>query len=166
MTVTDIRTQDDFFNDAFAGIDDEQIIERALSILAEKHKPGSEPLKSPDATRRYLRMRTAELQHEEFGVLLMDNRHRVIALVDMFKGTIDGAAVYPREVVKLALEHNAAAMILYHNHPSGVNEPSQADIALTKRLKEALSMVDIRILDHFVVSGAEPAISLAERGLM
>jgi len=164
MAVTAIRKTSTL--DAFAGIGDEQVIERAMSILADRHKPGSEPLKSPDLTRSYLRMRLAHLQHEEFGMLLLDNRHRVISCQEVFRGTIDGAAVYPREVVKLALAHNSAAVILYHNHPGGVNEPSQADISLTKRLKDALALVDVRILDHMIVSGAAETISLAERGLM
>lgn len=167
MSVTAIRNQDSLsFDDAFAGISDEQVIDRAMQILEHKHKRGSAPLKSPEITGKYLRARLAERQHEVFGLLLLDNRHRVIEMKDMFFGTIDGAAVYPREVVKTALQANAAAMILYHNHPSGVNEPSQSDIALTKKLKEALGMVDIRVLDHLIVSGAEDHVSLAERGLV
>lgn len=163
--VTALHNPDLLF-DPFEGIDEEQILNRAMTILAERCKRGSDPLCSPADTRRFLRMRLANLQHEEFGCLFMDNRHRVIEFRELFRGTIDGAAVYPREVVKAALECNAAAVILYHNHPSGVCEPSQADIALTRRLKEALGLVDIRVLDHFVVSGAEEVVSLAERGLM
>lgn len=166
MTVTAISKHDSLAYDAFAGLTDDQIIERALSILENKHQRGSEPLRSPAITGRYLRLRMAELQFEVFGMLLLDNRHRVITMSDMFNGTVDGAAVYPREVVKKALEHNAAAVVLYHNHPSGINEPSQADIALTKRLKEALGLVDVRVLDHFIVSGAADHVSFAERGLM
>ncbi len=100
-----------------------------------------------------------------FAGLFLDNRHRVIQYHELFRGTIDGAAVYPREVVRYALEQNAAAVIFAHNHPSGVAEPSQADISLTRRLKEALGLVDIRVLDHMVVGHGE-VISLAERGLM
>jgi len=150
----------------FTTMTDEQILSRAMEILEARHKPGSEPLRSPKSTRRFLRMRMAHLQHEVFGAIMLDNRHRVIEVRDLFTGTIDGAAVYPREVVKAALNANAAAVVFFHNHPSGVNEPSQTDVALTKRLKEALSLVDIRTLDHMVVSGAEDTISLAERGLM
>ncbi|WP_288365617.1 JAB domain-containing protein [uncultured Marinobacter sp.] len=161
--------QDPAVNDAaglFTTMTDEQILERAMEILEERHKPGSEALKSPGDTRRYLRMRMANLQHEVFGALWLDNRHRVIEIEDLAAGTVDGAAVYPREVVKAALNANAAAVLFFHNHPSGCSEPSQADIALTRRLKEALGLVDIRVLDHLVVSGAEDAVSLAERGLM
>lgn len=150
----------------FAVMTDEQILDRAMEILEERHKPGADLLKSPEDTKRFLRMRLAHLQHEVFGCILLDNRHRVIELRELFTGTIDGAAVYPREVVKAALACNAAAILFFHNHPSGSNEPSQADITLTKRLKDALGMVDIRVLDHLVVSGAEQAVSLAERGLM
>lgn len=167
MSVTAIRNQDSLsFDDAFAGISDEQVIDRAMQILEDKHKPGSEVLRSPELTGKYLRMKLADLKYEVFGVLMLDNRHRVLEVTELFRGTIDGCAVYPREVVKAALQCNAAAMILYHNHPSGINEPSQADISLTKRLKEALGMVDIRVLDHMIVSGAEPHVSLAERGLL
>jgi DNA repair protein RadC len=105
------------------------------------------------------------LEHEVFGCLFLDNQHAVIAAEDLFRGTIDGASVYPREVVKRALALNAAAVILYHNHPSGVSEPSQSDQRLTQRLKAALGTVDIRVLDHFVVGRAE-ALSFAERGLL
>ena len=144
---------------------DDQILERAMQILEQRHAAGSDPLRSPADLRRYLRMRMAELQHEEFGCLFLDNRHRVIEFTELFRGTIDGAAVYPREVVKACLQRNASAVIFYHNHPSGITEPSQADITLTKRLKEALGLVDIRVLDHVVVSGTEST-SLAERGLI
>lgn len=166
MTVTAIHTQDAFPFDAFEGVTDEQVVDRAMQILEDKHKPGSEVLRSPELTGNYLRMKLADLKYEVFGVLMLDNRHRVLEVTELFRGTIDGCAVYPREVVKAALQCNAAAMILYHNHPSGINEPSQADISLTKRLKEALGMVDIRVLDHMIVSGAEPHVSLAERGLL
>ena len=100
-----------------------------------------------------------------FACLFLDNRHRVIAFDELFSGTIDGAAVHPREVVKRALGHNAAAVILAHNHPSGVAEPSRADEAITRRLKEALATVEIRVLDHLVVGDGE-MVSLAERGLI
>jgi DNA repair protein RadC len=109
---------------------------------------------------------TTELRHrqrEVFGVLLLDNQHRMLSYKELFQGTIDGASVYPREVVKLALAHNAAAVILAHNHPSGIAEPSQADRRITERLQEALQLVDIRVLDHMVVGDGEVA-SFAERG--
>ena len=103
--------------------------------------------------------------YEVFACLFLDNRHRVIEYEELFRGTIDGASVHPREVVRRALEHNAAALILAHNHPSGVAEPSDADRSITRRLSEALALVDVRILDHFIVGEGEP-LSLAERGLM
>ncbi len=105
------------------------------------------------------------LLHEVFALLLLDSRHRVIAFEELFRGTLDGASVYPREVVKLALEHNAAALILVHNHPSGAPEPSQADRNLTTKLQDALNLVGVRTLDHVVV-GQEDCVSLAERGYL
>ena len=122
-------------------------------------------MSNPDDTRRFLVSTLRDYPYEVFACLFMDNRHRVICFEEMFRGTIDGASVHPREIVKQALTHNAAAVILAHNHPSGVAEPSQADKSLTRRLKEALSLVDIRVLDHFVVAGGE-AVSFAERGLL
>ena len=136
----------------------------AQRIIEERFLRQTEPLRSPDLTRRFLQARLANEQAEIFGCIWLDSRHRVIRMQDMFCGTIDGAAVYPREVVKAGLVANAAAVILFHNHPSGVAEPSQADISLTKRLKDALGIVDIRVLDHFVVAGTNH-VSLAERGL-
>jgi DNA repair protein RadC len=121
-------------------------------------------LTSPQATRQFLSMRLRDLRHEVFCCLYLDNRHRVIAFEELFRGTLDGASVHPREVVKQALAHNAAAIILAHNHPSGVTEPSQADELITRRLKEALSLVEIRVLDHFIVG--EGVESFAERGLL
>ena len=122
-------------------------------------------LLNPQATRDYLRARLRDLPHEVFGCLYLDNRHRVIAFEELFRGTLDGANVYPREVVKQALAHNAAALILVHNHPSGVAEPSQADEMITRRLKDALNLVEIRVLDHLIV-GDTRCESLAERGLL
>jgi DNA repair protein RadC len=110
-------------------------------------------------------MRLRDLPHEVFAAVYLDNRNRVIAFEELFRGTIDGASVYPREVVKQALARNAAAVILTHNHPSGVAEPSQADELITRRLKEALSLVDIKVLDHVIV-GDEACESFAERGLL
>jgi DNA repair protein RadC len=122
-------------------------------------------LSSPKQTRDYLKARLRAYQHEVFACLFLDNRHRVICFEELFTGTIDGASVHPREVVKRALFHNAAALILAHNHPSGVAEPSRADQNITQRLQEALALVDIRILDHFVIGDSEP-VSFAERGLI
>ena len=122
-------------------------------------------LNNPVQTRKYL---TAELRahtHEVFACLFLDNRHRIISFDEMFNGTIDGAHVHPREVVRRALTHNAAAVIFAHNHPSGVAEPSQADQALTRRLQDALALVDIRVLDHIVIGEGE-TVSFAERGIL
>lgn len=122
-------------------------------------------LTSPRSTREYLRMRLRDLTHEVFCCLYLDNRNRVIACEELFRGTIDGATVHPREVVKRALAHNAAAVILAHNHPSGVSEPSQADELITRKIKESLGSVDIRVLDHLIV-GDGHCESMAERGLL
>lgn len=122
-------------------------------------------LSNPRATREYVRMRLRDLRHEVFCCIYLDNRNRVIGFEELFRGTIDGASVHPREVVKEALARNAAAVILCHNHPSGIAEPSQADELITRRLKEALALVDIRVLDHLVV-GDESCESFAERGLL
>ena len=122
-------------------------------------------LSKPKDTRDYLKARLRAYPYEVFACLFLDNRHRVICFEELFTGTIDGASVHPREVVKRALFHNAAAVILAHNHPSGVAEPSRADQNITQRLKEALSLVDIRILDHFVIGDGE-TVSFAERGLL
>ncbi|MEF8834479.1 MAG: DNA repair protein RadC [Halofilum sp. (in: g-proteobacteria)] len=124
-----------------------------------------EALTSTLATRRYLAARLRDRPYEVFACLFLDNRHRVIAFEELFRGTIDGASVYPREVVKAALGHNAAAVILTHNHPSGVAEPSGADRRLTERLRDALGLVDIRILDHLIIGDGDP-VSFAERGLI
>ncbi|HHC72615.1 MAG TPA: JAB domain-containing protein [Thiotrichales bacterium] len=122
-------------------------------------------LESPEQTRRFLSAQLRHHPHELFACIFLDNRHRVIAFETLFRGTIDGATVHPREVVKRALAHNAAALILAHNHPSGVAEPSSADTRITRRLKESLALVDVRVLDHIVVGDGEMA-SLAERGLL
>jgi DNA repair protein RadC len=122
-------------------------------------------LANPRATREFLRSRLRDLDHELFCCLFLDNRHRVISFDEVFRGTIDGASVHPRDVVKLALSRNAAAVILAHNHPSGIAEPSQADELITGRLREALALVDIRVLDDIVVGDAA-CVSFAERGLL
>jgi DNA repair protein RadC len=122
-------------------------------------------LASPKATRDFLSARLRDLEHEVFCCLYLDKRHRLIQFEELFRGTIDGASVHPREIVKLALQRNAAAVIVAHNHPSGVAEPSQADELITQRVKEALGLVDIRLLDHIIV-GDGASVSLAERGLI
>lgn len=140
------------------------VMEMARRHIYEDIKRG-DALTSPGAVRRYLKSKLMGLPHEVFACLFLDNQHRVLAFEELFRGTLDSASVYPREVMKRALAHNAAALILTHNHPSGVSEPSQADLMLTRRLKESLALVDIRILDHLVVGDGDP-VSFAERGLM
>ncbi|MFO1433157.1 MAG: DNA repair protein RadC [Candidatus Competibacteraceae bacterium] len=122
-------------------------------------------LQSVADTRRYLTAKLRHAPHEVFACLFLDNRHRVLAFEELFYGTIDGASVHPRQIVKRALYHNAAALILAHNHPSGVAEPSRADEQITLRLKEALALIDVRVLDHFIIGDGE-VISFAERGLL
>lgn len=122
-------------------------------------------LSSPRDTRRYLSACLRDYDHEVFACLFLDTRHRVIHFEELFRGTIDGAAVHPRQVVKRALFHNAAAVILAHNHPSGVAEPSQADERITRRIRSALELVDIRLLDHLII-GDGISTSLASRGLL
>jgi DNA repair protein RadC len=143
---------------------DNAIIENALAILANRIKQPDTYITSPSDIKDYLRLKLSEVEHEVFSIVFCDTRHGVIKYEEMFRGTIDGASVYPREVVKAALACNAAAVIVAHNHPSGVSEPSLADQAITRRLKDALELVDIRVLDHLVV-GAEIT-SFAERGLL
>jgi len=121
-------------------------------------------LSSPEDTRAFLVLQLRDNPSEVFAALFLDNRHRVIAFEELFHGTIDGASVHPREVVKRSLYHNAAALILAHNHPSGMAEPSQADQRITQRLKEALALVDVRVLDHIVIG--DKLVSFAERGLL
>ncbi len=138
------------------------VLEMGRRHLAEGLRRDS-ALESPQQVRDYLKARLRHEPHEVFGCLFLDTRHRVLAFEALFHGTIDGASVYPRQVVKRALAHNAAAVILTHNHPSGIAEPSQADRLLTTRLKDALALVDVRVLDHFIVGDGEP-LSMAEHG--
>jgi len=143
----------------------EDIIQQALVILNELLRQPEHALTSPSDTRDFLSLKLAKLEHEVFACIFLDNRHRVIAYEQLFRGTIDGASIHPREVVKTALKHNAAAVIFAHNHPSGVAEPSQSDLAITRRLNDALALVDIRVLDHFIV-GSKEVLSFAERGVI
>ncbi len=140
------------------------LLDLALRVLAHRHRRG-ESLTSPETSRAYLRLKIAERKFEVFGCLFVDNRHRIIAFEELFRGTIDGASVHPRIVVQRSLELNAAAVIFAHNHPSGVAEPSQADQRITQRLIQALALVDVRVLDHFIVT-TEDSVSFAERGLL
>jgi DNA repair protein RadC len=142
----------------------EEIIAAAREHMSRRVRRGT-LLSSPKATRDYLSLKLGNLEREVFAVVFLDKRHRLISYQEMFQGTIDGASVHPREVVKEALKQNAAAVILAHPHPSGVAEPSQADEFITNRLKEALELVDIRVLDHIIVAGGETT-SFVERGLL
>jgi DNA repair protein RadC len=140
------------------------VLEMSRRYLRESLERG-EALTSTDATRAYLKSRLYSYPHEVFACLFLDNRHRVIDYEELFRGTIDGSSVHPREVVRRALHHNAAAVILAHNHPSGVAEPSRADTQITRRLKDALALVDVRLLDHFIVGDGAPS-SMAELGFI
>ena len=141
----------------------------AMKALSERHMlegiKERDALTSSAATREYLRARFRHCQYEIFSCLFLTNQHHVVTLEELFRGTIDGAAVYPREVVKRCLFHNAAAVIFAHNHPSGVAEPSQADVAITRKLIAALKTIDVRVLDHLVIGDAV-VVSFAERGLL
>jgi DNA repair protein RadC len=117
------------------------------------------------ATRRFLTARLRDLPYEVFACLYLNTRHHIIAFEELFRGTLDGATVHPREVVRQAIAYNAAALIVVHNHPSGVAEPSRADEAITRRLSEALALVDVRLLDHLIIAGPH-TVSLAERGML
>lgn len=140
------------------------VLEMARRALREEMQSGN-ALTSPRAVREYLQLLLRGKAHEVFMAIFLDAQHRVITAEELFQGTLTQASVYPREIVKRALHHNAAAVILAHNHPSGVAEPSQADKILTEALKQALSLVDVRTLDHFIVADAA-CLSFAERGLI
>lgn len=143
---------------------DEDILKTAEEIL-EQRMVREETLSDPSVSARYLKARLAAYPYEVFAVLFLDNRHRVIACEELFRGSIDGCSVHPREVVRRCIFHNAAAVICAHNHPSGVAEPSAADRAITLRLRDALELIDVRLLDHFVIGSGTPT-SLAQRGWM
>lgn len=142
---------------------------RAALELGERYLyarlAAGEGLSDPNATRRFLKSKLRGYEREVFACLFLDNQHRVLEYEELFFGTIDGASVHPREVVKRCLFHNAAAVIFAHNHPSGVAEPSQADQRITERLKSALALVDVRVLDHMIVGDAD-VLSFAESGLI
>lgn len=140
-----------------------RVIEKALQILDQRIFTRGPELTSPSLVADYLKLQLAQQDHEVFGVVFLDAKHRVLQFEVLFHGSIDSASVYPRQVVKRALAHNAAAVILTHNHPSGCPQPSQADRTLTARLKEVLAVVDVRVLDHFIVGEGRP-LSLAEYG--
>lgn len=138
-------------------------IRRAMRILESRIREPGASCASPGSARQYLTLKLAKLEREVFTVLFLDNRHRLIADEDMFMGSIAEASIHPREVVKRALQHNAAALIVAHNHPSGCPMASRADIEIIRKLKDALALVDVRLLDHFIIGGTVAA-SLAEMG--
>ena len=143
---------------------DEDIIKRALSIIGNRLQKG--PMFSlPQDVKHFLCLAMQGLEHEVFSVMFLDSQHRMLAYEDMFRGTITRTSVYPREVLKRALALNSSAVVLAHNHPSGVCEPSRADEYLTQALKTALALIDVRVIDHIVVSG-NLSVSMAERGLL
>lgn len=151
-------------NGEFVPAERDAVIAAAKAQLRRRMRRGA-ALTSPSLVRDFLTMTLGTLEHETFAVLLLDTRHRLIDYVELFRGTIDRASVHPREVVKLALARNAAALLLAHPHPSGAAEASQADELITRRLKEALALVDIRLIDHLIVAGAD-VLSFAESGLL
>lgn len=150
-------------NNRYRVADEEDVIFAAMQICNRQFSKG-EPLTSPDKGKDCIKLKLAAFEHEVFVCLFLDNQHRVIACDELFRGTIDGASIYPREVVKATLQYNAAALIMAHNHPSGISEPSQADKVITDKLKAALALIDVRVLDHFIVG--ETVYSFAEHGLL
>ncbi len=142
-----------------------EIIEQAIALLEQSFRTQELAFTSPDAVMEFCRLSISHFEHEVFSVLFLDSQHKLIEFKTMFRGTIDSASVYPREVAKEALQLNAAAVIFTHNHPSGLCEPSQSDLRLTTRLIDALNLFDIRVLDHIIVSKIN-SISFAERGLL
>ncbi|CAK2203602.1 CP4-6 prophage; RadC-like JAB domain-containing protein YkfG [Vibrio crassostreae] len=138
-----------------------ELLERAAEALAAKYKREG-TFTNPTNVKEYLKLKLGAHDREVFAVMFLDNQHQLISFEELFFGTIDAASIYPREVLKVALNHNAAAVVFAHNHPSGIAEPSQADRRITQRLVDALKLVDIRVLDHIVVG--EDCVSFAEKG--
>ena len=145
---------------------DDELVTRALQVLEGRMRQDPYSCSSPKAVRDFLRLKLGALEYEAFGVVWLDSQNRVIDHGELFRGTLTQTSVYPREVVKAALACNAGAAILYHNHPSGLGDPSHADQALTKTIKVALALVEVTVLDHFIVAGAATPVSFAERGLL
>jgi len=143
--------------------DADAIIAKALSILEQRLRRPGQMLTTPGVVKDFLRLRLSGLDHEQFHVLFLDVKNRLLAVETMFTGTLTHTSVYPREVVKAALRHNASGLMFAHNHPSGACEPSEADLRLTTTLVQALTLVDVRVLDHFVIAGVD-AHSFAEHG--
>lgn len=141
-----------------------EVLQKASEIIAQRYARQSEPFTSPTLTMEYLQLKLSHYEREVFGIMLLDSQHRLIEFQELFQGTINAANVYPREVVKSVIHANAAAVILTHNHPSGVPEPSQADIRITEKIKDCLACVDVPVLDHIVVG--ETCVSFAGGGLV
>lgn len=146
-------------------ISEGEVLAKVLQIIKNRLAEPGAVMSSPQVVKDYLTVKLAELEHEVFAALFLDGQHRVIQYTEMFRGTLTQTSVYPREVVKEALRINAGAVIFAHNHPSGVAEPSRADEALTKTLKDALALVEVKVLDHIIVGGTT-TVSFAERGLV
>jgi len=151
--------------DTGAYLTDDDVIKMALAVLQHRFGLVRTSLNSPQAARNFIQLSLHSLEHEVFICAFLDAQNRVIALEEMFRGTLTQTSVYPREVVKAALHHNCAGVIFAHNHPSGMAEPSRADEMITIALKQALALVDVKVLDHFIVAGAS-MVSFAERGLL
>jgi len=145
--------------------EDDAVVRHAIRILERRLRKAEVTLGNPSEVRRFLTLKLADRDHEVFVALFLDTQHRLIAYEELFRGTLAQTSVYPREVVKTALKHNAGSVIFAHNHPSGIAEPSHTDEQLTTALQSALTLVDVRVVDHFVVAG-KSAISFAERGLL
>ena len=143
----------------------ERIVKQALNILQSTLQKNAVPLISAEAVRHYLKLQLANKLNEIFVCLYLDNRHRLIAYREVFFGTIDGAAVYPRVIAQQVLQYNAAAVIFAHNHPSGVAEPSESDKQITHRLIDALNLIEVRVLDHWIIAGQD-TVSFSERGIL
>ena len=146
-------------------ISEGEVLAKALEIIECRLRKPGEAMSSPQVVKDYLTIKLAELEHEVFAALFLDGQHRVIQYTEMFRGTLSQTSVYPREVVKEALRINAGAVIFAHNHPSGMAEPSREDEALTKTLKDALALVEVKVLDHIIVGGMT-TVSFAEKGLI
>ena len=145
--------------------EEDAVIAHALAILESRLRKAGEEFTSPKTVKDFLSLRLAHLEHEVFAVMFLDSQHRLLAMEEMFRGTLTQANVHPREVVKRALALNAGAVVLSHNHPSGVAEPSRADERITETLRDVLKLVDVRVLDHIIV-GHGHCVSLVEKGLM
>ena len=159
MTQLYVRSESDF-REATG----EEIVARAQAVISQRFRKGAQVLTAPSLTKAFLQIHLGFLDYEVFGVLHLDSRNRLIAAENLFRGTLDASMVYTREVVQSVLTHRAASVIFYHNHPSGMPDPSQADIAITQRLKQALELFDVRVLDHLVI--AETIFSFSDAGML